>query len=203
MEVVILCIAERDQEANGVDECCTRLVLGLCPCPEHVSVGFEGKRTPSRGVLAHEPLLVPSKKAAALRLRRWAARKLLVEADDLVHANSIGGGADGLSAVSATLSRCLAWAGSVSGGHQSARRAQLGEIGAIEEHSRERLTFGEAICATGLGHCETRRRVGGAYLGGDQGRETTLLDEAHRDGCSSISINWPLELQWSRLGRRT
>ena len=29
-----------------------------------------------------------------------------------------------------------------------------------------------------------------AYLGGDEGRETALLEEAHLDGCGLISTNW-------------
>jgi hypothetical protein len=47
----------------------------------------------------------------------------------------------------------------------------------------EALTLGEAICRPMSVRCHLRSAGEGADLGGDQGRETALLDEAHLDGC--------------------
>jgi hypothetical protein len=54
------------------------------------------------------------------------------------------------------------------------------------------LTLGEAI----WGGWSVPWAIGGvhrrAYLGGDEGRETALLHEAHLDGYRSVSINCTL-----------
>lgn len=59
-----------------------------------------------------------------------------------------------------------------------------------------------------MGRCQHHARAGQTAetnLGGDQGRETALLDEAHLDGCRprSISINWPHARGDARSVRRT
>lgn len=109
MEVVVLCVAERNQEANDVDESCTGSVWcshAHVACSRTMLLSFPlrpGVLTPSRWVLAHVLLLVASEKTLGLGLGSWATGQLLVEAHDLLHADSIGGGADSLFCKSAQI----------------------------------------------------------------------------------------------------
>ena len=107
MEVVVLGVAERNQEANDVDERCARSVSCLiCHDLRFGSQLLSSQAatdvlTPSGWVLAHVLLCVASEKTLGLRLGSWATGQLLVEVDDLLHADGIGGRADGLVGVSA------------------------------------------------------------------------------------------------------
>jgi hypothetical protein len=56
----------------------------------------DGIRTPSGRLLAHVLLLVAAEEALAVGLGSWATGQLLVEAHNLLHADGIGRGADGL-----------------------------------------------------------------------------------------------------------
>ena len=61
--------------------------------------GRGGRRTLAGRVLAEVLSLVATEEAAGLDLGGGASGELLVEADDALHAEGVGGGADGLTAV--------------------------------------------------------------------------------------------------------
>lgn len=100
MEVVVLSVADDNETADEVDKRCKSLSVPLFPahpCPFYWQSGSEVVRTHRPGVLAvHVPVLVPLDEALGLRLRCWAARELLVESDDSLHAGGICGTANGL-----------------------------------------------------------------------------------------------------------
>ena len=104
MEVVVLSVANSDKGANYVDERC---VFWSVLCRTRVSAGVSisilGAHTHSRGILAKVGLLVAAEESLGLGLGGSAARQLLVEAHDLLHADSIGGGADSLFCKSAQI----------------------------------------------------------------------------------------------------
>lgn len=54
------------------------------------------------------------------------------------------------------------------------------------------LTLGEAICRALSARCATGGAGRKRYLGGDEGRETALGNEAHLGVWHSISFNCPL-----------
>ena len=92
VEVVVLSVANSDKGANYVDERCvfwsvfrrTRVSAG-------VSISVLGAHTHSRGILAKVGLLVAAEESLGLGLGGSAARQLLVEAHDLLHADSVRG----------------------------------------------------------------------------------------------------------------
>lgn len=65
------------------------------------SLSSRRARTLGGGVLAEVGLLVTAEEALGLGLGSRAAGELLVEADDLLHADGIGGGTNGLGSTSA------------------------------------------------------------------------------------------------------
>lgn len=93
MEVVVLGVVEQHKSTNHVHERCGLPLAFRVWSP----TTFLDVHTHDRRVLAtHVPQLIPLQKTACLGLRGWAARELLIEADDSLHAGCVCGAADGL-----------------------------------------------------------------------------------------------------------
>jgi hypothetical protein len=149
-------------------------------------------RTHSRGVLAHVLGLVASEETLGLDLGGGAAGELLVEAHDLLHADSIGRGADCLGRLAG-----LGWAmrggccvvayrvverQRVHWGHDG--RAMAGGTGRGGGESEGlSLRWGRQSGGRVSDGGGTSGQADGAHLGGDEGGEGALGDEAHLDGC--------------------
>lgn len=80
-------------------------------------------------------------------------------------------------------------------------QSRRADIGAVGDYAGRVLTLGDAIWK--VMSVLLTARAGGveAYLGGDQGGEGATLDEAHLDGCGSISINWTVSAGGFSAGR--
>lgn len=111
MEVVVLCVSEKDHAADDVDDCCSNPLARLCPfvsspprlripCFNHV----QSRLTHWAWLGSHVSSLVSLEKAAWLWCWSSAAWELLVESDNILHARSICGTADGLYI---SLSACI------------------------------------------------------------------------------------------------
>ena len=84
MEVVVLGVADEREESDQMGECYDKISPQFQHCPKDLV------RTCSRFVAALEVLvLVPREETARLLCWSWTTWKLLVERDDLLHANSI------------------------------------------------------------------------------------------------------------------
>lgn len=92
MEVVVLSVANSDEGANYVDErCILWSAFRRTRTSAEISMSILGVPTHSRGILAKVGLLVAAKETLSLGLGGSAARQLLVEAHDLLHADSVRG----------------------------------------------------------------------------------------------------------------
>ena len=92
MEVVVLGVADADEENDEVNDGCVRPSVNQMMGAE-LKGGF---RTLDRGVLAKVLLLVLAEDAGGLDLGGGTSGELLVEADDTLHADSIRSSANGL-----------------------------------------------------------------------------------------------------------
>lgn len=99
VEVVVLGVADDEEEAEGVDDGCTVTVRLRCffsPAQHHILMLDAGEgggiqRTLGRGVLAGEVLSsVTTENAGGLGLGSRATGELLVEVDDALHADGVG-----------------------------------------------------------------------------------------------------------------
>lgn len=93
MEVVVLGIANGNEEDNGVDDGC-KSIVSINSVLAELSRG--NVRTLATGVLAKVLGLVSAEETLGLDLGSGTSGKLLVEADDTLHADSIRSGANGL-----------------------------------------------------------------------------------------------------------
>lgn len=93
MEVVVLGVADADKENDQVNDGCARPSVKATMGPRG------GVCTLRRGVLAKVLLLVLAEDALGLDLGGGTSGEFLVEADDTLHADSIRGGANGLSLI--------------------------------------------------------------------------------------------------------
>ena len=109
MEVVVLSVAESNKGANYVDERCVFLsAFDRARASAEGLMPVLGSRTHGRGVLAEVGLLVAAEETLGLGLGGSASRELLVEADDLLHADSVRGRPNSLIPTSANTS-CMFW----------------------------------------------------------------------------------------------
>jgi len=83
------------------------------------------------------------------------------------------------------------------------REARAGSVcgrEGVQAYAGRGLTLGDAIWKAASVLLAERAVGVQAYLGGDQGGEGATLDEAHLDGCASISINCTLSAGGSSAG---
>ena len=91
MEVVVLCVAKGNQGSDNMDKGCVEWSAFRPSRVDRPVSSIYGVRTHSGSVLAEVSLLVAAEEALGLLLGGSASRQLLVEAHDLLHADSIRG----------------------------------------------------------------------------------------------------------------